>query len=88
MWFSYVTGPNGVSIRILYTAIVDIGERSYLEILREVFGERFGVEILCSEDLSDLYKIARLDPDILDAIREKKLCALVISAGAKAMGSK
>ncbi len=85
-----MTGPNGPSIRIFYTAIVDIDTRERLEILRSLFSHREGldVKILCRDDLKDLYHIARIDPDVVEIVLKKDLCVLMISANAKAMGSR
>jgi hypothetical protein len=90
IWLSYVTGPNGPSIKIFYTAIVDIDTRERLEILRSLFSQKEGldVKILCRDDLKDLYHIARIDPDVVEIVLKKNLCALMISANAKAMGSR
>jgi len=89
LWFNYTTGPNGVSIRILYTAIMDLGDREYIERIKPLF-EREGLEtkILCGDNIQDIYEIARLDPDLIDVIYGSKLCVIVISARTKAMGSK
>jgi len=89
LWFSYVTGPNGVSIRVLYTAILDLGDKEYVERVKSLF-EREGLEtkILCGDNLRDIYEVARLDPDLVDVIYRNKQCVIVVSAKTKAMGSK
>ncbi|MEZ0289521.1 MAG: hypothetical protein ABWJ42_00310 [Sulfolobales archaeon] len=90
IWFSYVVGPNGPSIRIYYTAPVDIDSRENLERYIDLFASKEGVNvsILCVDSERDLYYIARVDPDLVDVLKEKKYCVAIISAGSKAMGSR
>ncbi|MEM0043591.1 MAG: hypothetical protein QXJ51_03775 [Sulfolobales archaeon] len=90
IWFSYVTGPNGPSVRIIYTAVAYIGSRKEVELVGEFlkYRESFDVDILCINGYRDLYYLARIDPDLVDVLKNSGECALVISARTKAMGSR
>lgn len=90
IWFSYVVGPLGPSIRILYSVFIDIGPREYIERVAEIFSGREGLEtrILCVDRAEDLYNISRLDPDMTDVLRGERLCVLMLSAGTRAMGTR
>lgn len=81
IWFAHMRTPLGTSVRMGYTAVIDIGRRADLVRLAEALGS-YRVEILCRDSIDDLYRLSYLDPDAVDIIENcgGDCCALVVSA--------
>lgn len=81
VWFAHMRTPLGTSVRIGYIAIIDIGERRELEEMAKAL-KSYRVEILCPENIDDLYRASQLDPDIVDTMKkcDSGCCALVVAA--------
>ncbi|MEM2302403.1 MAG: hypothetical protein QXR14_09375 [Sulfolobales archaeon] len=81
VWFAHMRSPLGTSVRIGYVAIIDVGDKEELEDLARKLGS-YRLEILCPENLDDLYRASTLDPDAVDTMKScgNKCCVLVAYA--------
>ncbi|RLG85264.1 MAG: hypothetical protein DRO15_07715 [Thermoprotei archaeon] len=74
MWFSWVIGPLGPSIRKHYTAIYDLESLISRKIMdnanKLVF---FRSEILDLSRIEDLVYMAKIDPDSIDRFKTSNL---------------
>ncbi len=73
--------PLGTSVRITYTAIVEIDRREEIERLVKNI-EYLRAEVICGLDVDSLYRLSLLDPDVVDVMKSccGECCALVVSA--------
>jgi hypothetical protein len=73
--------PLGTSVRITYTAVVEIGRREEIEKLVKNI-EHLRAEVICGLGVDALYRLSLLDPDAVDVMRScgNECCALVVSA--------
>lgn len=81
IWFAHMRSPLGTSIRITYTAIVEIGKREEIEALAKNI-DYLRAEVICGLGVDALYRLSLLDPDVVDIMRScgDECCALVVSA--------
>jgi len=73
--------PLGTSVRITYTAVIEIGRKEMMErLVKDV--EYLRAEVICSLGVDTIYRLSSLDPDAVDVIRScgDECCVLVVSA--------
>jgi hypothetical protein len=73
--------PLGTSVRITYTAVIEIGRKEEMErLVKDI--EYLRAEVICGLGVDTIYRLSLLDPDAVDVIRScgDECCALVVSA--------
>ena len=66
-------------MRVGYAAIIDLGGREELEELARKLGS-YRLEILCPEDINELYRASMLDPDIVDTMKScGSMCCVLVA---------
>ncbi len=69
LWFSYMVSPLGPSLRLRKSFIIGWGD-DCTSIIRGKVGSLYLLNNINLSSIDGLYEIAKLDPDIIDTVKD------------------